>query len=404
MIGKADPAAVVKVRTEEDVIKLLEFANRHKIPVVPRAGASSGYGGVIPTKGGIVADVTLLNKVISIDPEGQKAVVQSGIIWEKLERKLKEEGLSVRALPSSAPSSTVGGWLAQSGAGYGSYEFGWGYESMEKVRVVLPNGKIKEFSGPELKKLIGTMGTTGIITEITLNVQKLENRDAVSASFPDASAMKKAVETIRAKNIPLWSISFLNPEWADMKNKSPQKLHYGEVVDKDRPVLPVAYVCTFMYPASRDVSGLREAIESAGGTVLPEEIAKHETEEWFKSMKVKRLGPSFIPAEILVPLENMDSVFEEIKKKIKLPVLTEGMVISDGNVVLLCFMRHSERSVLFNTAFALSLSILKIAEENVGRAYSSGLFFASKKKSVFGDRLAEIEALRKENDPNGIMN
>ena len=85
-------------------------------------------------------------------------------------------------------------------------------------------------------------------------------------------------------------------------------------------------------------------------------------------------------------------------------MLTEGMVISDGNVVLLCFMRHSERSLLFNTAFALSLSILKIAEENGGRAYSSGLFFASKKKSVFGDRLAEIEALRKEFDPNGIMN
>ncbi|MCO5383084.1 MAG: FAD-binding oxidoreductase [Methanosarcina barkeri] len=361
----------------------MEFANLHKIPVVPRAGASSGYGGVIPTKGGIVADVTLLNKVISIDPEGQKVVVQSGIIWEKLERKLKESGLSVRTIPSSAPSSTVGGWLAQSGAGYGSYEFGWGYESMEKARVVLPTGEIREFSGHELKKLIGTMGTTGIITEITLKVQKLEERKAVSASFSDASALKKAVETIRKKNIPLWSISFLNPEWADMKNKAPRKLHYGEIMDKDRPVLPVAYVCTFMYPASRDVSGLKEAIESADGTVLSEEIAKHETEEWFKSMKVKRLGPSFIPAEILVPLEKMDSAFEEIKKKIKLPVLTEGMVISDGNVVLLCFMRHSERSLLFNTAFALSLSILKIAEENGGRAYSSGLFSLPRKKCLW---------------------
>ena len=79
--------------------------------------------------------------------------MQSGIIWEKLERKLKENGLSVRAIPSSAPSSTVGGWLAQSGAGYGSYEFGWGYESMEKARVVLPTGEIREFSGPELKKV-----------------------------------------------------------------------------------------------------------------------------------------------------------------------------------------------------------------------------------------------------------
>jgi Fe-S oxidoreductase/FAD/FMN-containing dehydrogenase len=404
VIGNTDPAAVVKIRTEEDAVKLLKFANRHKIPVVPRAGASSGYGGVIPTKGGIVADVTPLNKIISINPEGQTVVVQSGMIWEKLERKLKENGLSVRAIPSSAPSSTVGGWLAQSGAGYGSYEFGWGYESMEKARVVLPTGEIREFSGPDLRKLIGTMGTIGIVTEITLKVQKFEERKAVSASFPSASSLKKAVEDIRRKNIPLWSISFLNPEWADMKNKAPRKFHYGEVVDKNRPVLPVSYVSTFMYPASRDVSGLKEAIENAGGKILPEEIARYETDEWFKSMKVKRLGPSFIPAEILVPLEKMDKTFEEIGKKIKLPVLTEGMVINDGYVVLLCFMRHSERSLLFNTAFALSLSILKIAEEDGGRAYSSGLFFASKKKSVFGERLAEIESLRTEIDPNGIMN
>jgi len=404
VIGNTDPAAVVKIRSEEDAVKLLKFANRHKIPVVPRAGASSGYGGVIPTKGGIVADVTMLNKVIGIDIEGQKAVVRSGITWEKLERKLNEKGLSLRTLPSSAPSSTVGGWLAQSGAGYGSYEYGWGYESMEKVRVVLPTGEIREFSGLELEKLIGTMGTTGIITEITLKVKKFEERKAVAAGFSNASALRKAVESIKEKKIPIWSISFLNPAWSDMKNKAPRKLHYGEIVDKNRPVLPVSYVATFMYPASKDISGLREAIESAEGTVLPDEVAKHETEEWFKSMKVKRLGPSFIPAEILVPLEKMDRVFEEIEKRIKLPVLTEGMVISDGNVVLLCFMRHSERSLLFNTAFSLSLSILKIAEENGGRAYSSGLFFASKKKSVFGDRLAEIEALRKESDPNGIMN
>ncbi len=404
VIGNTDPAAIVKIRTEEDAVELLEFANRNKIPVVPRAGASSGYGGVIPTKGGIVADVTLLNNIISIDPDKQKAVVQSGIIWEKLERKLKEKGLSLRAIPSSAPSSTVGGWLSQSGAGYGSYEFGWGYESMEKARVVLPTGEIREFSGAELKKLIGTMGTIGIITEVTLKVQKFEERKAVSASFPSASALMKAIEEIRSKNIHLWSISFLNPDWADMKNKVPNKLHNEEVVDKDRPILPVSYVSTFMYPVSRDVSGLKEAIENVGGTILPEEIAKHETDEWFKSMKIKRLGPSFIPAEILVPLDKMDKVFEEIGKRIKLSVLTEGMVISDGYVVLLCFMRHSERSVLFNIAFALSLSILKIAEENGGRAYSSGIFFASKRKDIYGGRLAEIEALRKEIDPNEIMN
>lgn len=416
LIGNTDPAAVVKIRKEEDAVKLLKFANLNKIPVVPRAGASSGYGGVIPTKGGIVADVTLLNKVLEIDPEAERVRTQSGITWEKLELKLNEAGLSLRAIPSSAPSSTVGGWLAQSGAGYGSYEFGWGHESMESARLVLPDGTLREFSGPELNKISGTMGTTGLITEVTLKVRKLEERKAVSASFPDAEGLRKAIEKIREQNLPLWSISFLNPEWADMKNRAPHKLHYGEVVDGKRPVLPLAYVCNFLYPASRDKSRAAEsltgslesdlalAIENAGGTVLSEEIAEHEIREWFKSMKVKRLGPSFIPAEIVVPLEKMDRVFEEIKRRVKLPVLSEGMVVRDGNVVLLCFMRHSERSLRYNMAFALSLSILKIAEENGGRVYASGLFFASKKKAVFGEKLEEIEAFRQEVDPEGVMN
>ncbi|MDD4498178.1 MAG: FAD-binding and (Fe-S)-binding domain-containing protein, partial [Methanosarcinaceae archaeon] len=444
LIGNTDPAAVVKLQKEEDAVELLKFANLHKIPVVPRAGASSGYGGVIPTKGGIVADVTLLNKVLEIDPEAERVRVQSGITWEKLELKLNYAGLSLRAIPSSAPSSTVGGWLAQSGAGYGSYEFGWGHESMESARLVLPDGKLREFTGPELSKITGTMGTTGLITEVTLKVRKLEERKAVSASFPDAVGLRKAIEKIREKNLPLWSISFLNPEWADMKNRAPHKLHYEEVVDGDRPVLPLAYVCNFLYPASRDKNWAGEnltggsekdlgktrgknlekdqertlgkdqgmnlgkdlalAIESAGGTVLPEKIAEHESGEWFKSMKVKRLGPSFIPAEIVVPLEKLDRVFEELKKRVKLPVLSEGMVVRDGNVVLLCFMRHSERSLRYNTAFALSLSIVKIAEKNGGRVYASGLFFASKKKAVFGERLEEIETLRREVDPTGIMN
>ena len=96
VIGNTDPAAVVKIRKEEDAVKLLRFANRYKIPVVPRAGASSGYGGVIPTKGGIVADVTMLNKVIDVDTEGERAVVQSGITWEKLERKLSEKGVPLQ--------------------------------------------------------------------------------------------------------------------------------------------------------------------------------------------------------------------------------------------------------------------------------------------------------------------
>lgn len=168
MLGNTDPAAIVKLRNEDDIVKLMEFARKYSIPIVPRAGASSGYGGVIPTKGGIVADVNLLNDIVSIDTENMTVTVGAGIVWERLERKLNKEDLSVCAMPSSAPAATVGGWLAQNGIGYGSYEYGWSQDTMVSARAVLPNGEIKDFSGDEMDALIGSMGTIGIITRLPL--------------------------------------------------------------------------------------------------------------------------------------------------------------------------------------------------------------------------------------------
>lgn len=404
MLGKVEPAAIVKVSSEDEAVKLIKFANEYEIPIVPRAGASSGYGGVIATKGGIIADVTSMNKVIEIDKENLTATVGAGIVWELLEYKLKLEGLSLRAVPSSAPSSTPGGWLAQAGVGYGSYEYGWSYETMGSARIVLPTGEVKEITEADFAKISGTMGTTGIITQIKLKLRKYEKTIAVSAEFPDATSMKNAIKAVSDKKIPLWAISFLNPNFADMKNKAPAATHHGHPVAKYRPILPKAYIVNFAYPESRDVSALEGVIKAAGGKILPDEVAEHETEEWYKSMKVKRLGPSFVPAEVLVPLDNIDKVINEIDRKIKLPALMEGMITNDGMVTLLCFIPHSELSIKFNLAFPLALSIVKIAEDNGGRLYSSGLYFAQKADKVFGNKFAGIQDFKKKYDPKGIMN
>lgn len=404
VIGKTEPAAIVRIGSEEDAIKLINFARKYEIAVVPRAGATSGYGGVIPTKGGIVADITPLNKVLLIDKEKMLVTVQSGIIWDHLNRILSKENVTTQSMPSSAKAATVGGWLAQNGVGYGSYEYGWSQDTMHSAKVVLPNGEIKEFFGDELKKIIGTMGTTGIITEVILHLRILEEIKVVSAKFDNATHMKNTLLSIKENKIPLWSIAFINPQWADMKNKAPAKTHYGKPVKENRPYLPEAYICNFFYPVSREIGNLNELIMQNGGEILPEEIAEHEAHESFRSMKVKRLGPSFIPAEVLIPISNIGKVFDEIDKKIKLPVLVEGMITKDNEALLLCFIPHSERSVKYNLAFALALSIMKIAENNGGRLYTSGLYFAKDSKKVFGSRVQVINEFKKQVDPKNIMN
>ncbi|ADE36123.1 FAD-binding and (Fe-S)-binding domain-containing protein [Methanohalophilus mahii] len=404
LLGKAEPAAIVKLKNEEDVIKLMDFASRYSVPVVPRAGATSGYGGVIPTKGGIIADVGRLNHIYDIDRENLTATVGAGIVWEKLESKLNHVDLSVCALPSSAPAATVGGWLGQNGLGYGSYEYGWSQDTMLSARLITPGGEVREFEGTDLQKIAGNLGALGIITQVTLKIRPHRQTKAVSASFETPAALQKALQLIAKRNIALWSISFINPGFADMKNRAPQKLHHGEPIVLEDTDLPESYICNFFYPDNRDVDGLENAIKEAGGSILPEQISKHETGEWFRTMKVKRLGPSFIPAEVVVPQDKVSKVIDEINEKISLPVLIEGMVSRDGEVVLLCFIPHSERSFKFNMAFSLGLSIIRIAEDNGGRMYASGLYFADQAEKVYGERLKQLMGVKKELDPYDIMN
>ncbi|MEO0232294.1 MAG: FAD-dependent oxidoreductase, partial [candidate division WOR-3 bacterium] len=124
-IGKTIPDAVFQPENEEEIVEIIKWAYKKSIPVIPRGKATSGYGGVIPIKGGIVIDFWRMRRVIQIDEKNMTVTVQPGITWEELDRELKKRGLTLRLYPTSYPSSTVGGWLAQGGAGIGSYEYGY---------------------------------------------------------------------------------------------------------------------------------------------------------------------------------------------------------------------------------------------------------------------------------------
>lgn len=121
MIGDTTPEAVVQPQNEQELIELVKWANQNKIPLTPRGKASSGYGGVLPVKNGIVVDFYRMNSILEVDPENMTVTVEPGIIWEKLDRELKKQGLTLRLYPTSYPASTAAGWLA--GSGWSGYRF-----------------------------------------------------------------------------------------------------------------------------------------------------------------------------------------------------------------------------------------------------------------------------------------
>ena len=154
LIGAAVPDAVVQPENEAELADILRRASLENVAVTPRGKASSGYGGVIPTRGGIVVDFYRMQAVKNIDKEKLTVTVEPGAVWEVLDKELMRQGLTLRLYPSSYPAATVGGWLAQGGAGIGSYEAGWFKDNVVSARAVMPDGEIKDFGGDELSKFV----------------------------------------------------------------------------------------------------------------------------------------------------------------------------------------------------------------------------------------------------------
>jgi len=412
LVGSTIPDAVVQPSTEEELVALVRWAVQQGLPLTPRGKSSSGYGGVIPLKQGVVVDFYRMNRVLAVDPAGMTARVQAGVIWEKLDRALAKQGLTLRTYPTSYPSSTVGGWLAQGGAGIGAYEAGWFRESVVSARVVLPDGLVQAFSGGDLDLVADAEGITGLISEVTIKVQPLAELGVVAVGCPTAHDLQRLVQGLIEERLPIWSVVFINPRMAQLKNKAPLMEHMGHPAE-ERVILPEQYILTLAFREDdrQQVMGkLPGMLPTARAGLLSDKIAAHEWESRFKLMVVKRLGPSLVPTEVVIPLESLGDVMADIDAKIDQPLVKEGVVIRDGangrpEVVILGFIPADQRKLSYNFVFGLALSTIKIAERHGGRPYSTGMYFSGKVEKILGaERLKRLRSFKAKVDPSGILN
>jgi Fe-S oxidoreductase/FAD/FMN-containing dehydrogenase len=421
LIGTPLADAVVQPASEDEVVALVRWAGREGVPLIPRGKATSGYGGVLPIKGGVVVDFFRMARILDIDTASQTVTMQPGIVWEQADRELKKYGMTLLSYPSSYPSATAGGWLAQGGAGFGSYQAGWFRDTVLSARVVLGNGSVELFEGERLDMIYEAEGITGIITAMTIQVQPDEPLGILSLSCPEAHSLQFLLEGILACDLPIWSIHFINPHMAELKNQAPLLTHQGHPVGK-RVLLPVAYILTLAF-RQKDAGEVREKLHArmhvatapgrkCDAELLSEEIAHHEWEHRHQIMTVKRLGPSLVPAEVVVPLSGLGAMLTEVQEKVDKSVVKEGVLIRRGRnpggvpeVVILGFIPADQRKFAYNFVFPLSLTISRIAEKHGGRPYATGLYFSKMTPKVLGEeRARRLKAFKQEVDPHGILN
>jgi len=198
------PDAVVSPRNEDEIAGIVEYCNRERIPVIPAGGQSSVTGALQSPHGGIALDLTKhINRIVKINAVNKTVTVQTGIYGPAFEEELNRQGFTCGHFPQSFEYSTVGGWIAARGAGQASTGYGKIEDMVIALKAVTPAGIIetKEFprtaQGWDIFRLfIGSEGTLGVITEVTLNIHNYRPQNTAYASFIFKS-FEQAVEAMR---------------------------------------------------------------------------------------------------------------------------------------------------------------------------------------------------------------
>ncbi|HEX7475341.1 MAG TPA: FAD-binding and (Fe-S)-binding domain-containing protein, partial [Dehalococcoidales bacterium] len=291
-------------------------------------------------------------------------------------------------------------------------ESGWFRDNIVSARVVTPDGEVRTWSGKDLDLVSEVGGITGLISEVTIRIQPKEELEIVALGNRDAAGLQNLVQTIIDERLPIWSMLFINPLMADLKNVVPLREHLDHAVE-ERVLLPKLYITTVAYRAKDKTAVMNKLpgiLKSTNTEQLPDHIARHEWENRFKIMAVKRLGPSLVPAEVVIPLANLGKVMAELERTVKQPMVKEGIIVRNSTsgqpeVVILGLIPSDQRKFRYNFVFGLSLTIMKIAEKYGGRPYSTGLYYASKAEKVLGkERLKRLKAFKNEIDPQDILN
>jgi len=411
------PNIVCFPRTNEEVSAILKISARHQLPVIPFGAGTSLEGHVNAIHGGITIDLREMNQILRVSVEDMDATVQPGVTRTQLCKSLNNTGLTFFIDPGA--DATLGGMTATRASGTTAVRYGTMRENVRGLTVVLADGRIihtggrarKSSAGYDLTHLfVGSEGTLGVITEITLRLHPLP--EAVAAALCAFAtidgAIQTAIETIQL-GLNVARIEFLDDQQIAAINK------FSKI---NLPKLPTLFF---------EFHGMNDR-EVADQSTLLESIAREhggEGFQWKKTIEERdtlwearhnayyaahalRAGAKIWSTDVCVPISRLAECIVETKRElagVSFPATIVGHV-GDGNFHVLCILDPDSASELAEADHfvgrmvkrALAMGGTCTGEHGVGIGKMKYL------EQEHGEALSVMRAIKSSLDPDNRMN
>jgi glycolate oxidase len=207
---RAVPELVVLPESTEDVQAVLRACHRERVPFVARGAGTGLSGGATPVAGGVVVSLARMNRILEVDLESQRVVVEPGVANLDVTRAVAAHGFFYAPDPSSQQVCTIGGNVAENSGGAHCLKYGFTTHHVTGLMFVLPDGELVELGGKALDPggpdllgvIVGSEGTLGIATRITLRVVRTpQSVRTLLAGFHTMDAAGAAVSEIIAAGV-----------------------------------------------------------------------------------------------------------------------------------------------------------------------------------------------------------
>ncbi len=429
------PDAVVSPKSHGEVVRIVEYCNNERIPIIPVGGQSSVTGALKAPLGGIAMDLTKhLNKILKINTANKTATVQAGISGPALENELNRHGFTCGHFPQSFEYSTAGGWIAAKGAGQNSTGYGKIEDMVVALKVVTPAGVIetKEYprtaQGWDIFRLFtGSEGTLGIITEATLSVHNYYPQNTTYASFifrsfeQAVAAMQKMIQSeygrphlFRISDPDETDIAFKTSGFDNsLSDKVLKKL--GFLQDK-RSLMFVTVEGDEDY-TKFVLNKIKRTARRCKGMYIGKSPVKKWLDQRFSSAYMRDplmdLGIMTDTLETAVTWENLLKVWSATHKYVKLRPKTVLMihishVYENGANLYFTFLSPMEKGNERTDFAAFHRGLIETIQENGGSLshhHGVGRVLAPWMERHLGKTSMEaFAAVKKHFDPNNIMN